>query len=125
MHDFPIDVNEFLLTVPAWALFDTTHVTEGRGLGIVEARGKDKRRCPLLFTDLDQAERFVTRLGHPAILPHRLDTPGDLVDFLRVLIRRGHRDVGVDPPEQDHVPMHIFAIDSVIKRAAEVQQGEV
>ena len=124
MEDFPVDPNEFLLAVPAWALFDKTHLTGGGGLGIVEACGKDKRRCPLLFTDLDQAERFATRLGQPAIQPHRLDTPGDLVDFLRVLLQRGHRDVGFDPPEQDHVPMRTFTIASVIKEATEKQEGE-
>ena len=70
-----------------------------RGLARGESEGQEERtRWVVVFTDLDQAERFVEAAGAKGrIKPLTFPTPGDFEQTLVGLLAIGETHVGIDP----------------------------
>jgi hypothetical protein len=100
---------EFVATFPAVVLLDHRGAKVKRYVGGRHA----EQDFLIMFSDKDLAERYYEGVGRPPWMALGvIQTPQDLIEFLKTAENLGCQHIGFDPTKEN-VPQRVYALERV------------
>lgn len=112
MEELDYDPERFSIVNPVWHVVDRKSIPDGPPL-FATGEGSDGRQYVVAFTDIDLAQRFIERMGHPDAVAIPMPKPSNWIDILENLTGQGHEYVAIDPEPGRR--LRIYSIPELIE----------